>query len=356
MANLLFGSISPVQALLFNARDTLDLGTGVTANNLSVSTNSIVTTLSSAGLSLDIPSVALSQAGQAGLVTFIDGTHLLTGTTAGDTSSGSEGNDVIYGDAGNDRLDGRGGADIIYGGAGGDMIDGGDGNDHLYGFSPAGGIDQGDMIAGGAGSDYIQGNAGNDSIDGGDGSDRIFGGADNDSIFAGAGNDSVNGNYGDDRIEGYDGNDFLRGGKGLDVVSGGAGNDQIYGDLGADIVGGGAGADIFYFAGSDAALIDTNLLLGQTNTITDFAIGADHLSFGFVPTAIEHGVVGTVAEVLAFAQQLLDGGPSNAHEIAAITVGSDTFLVYNNSGGLLADSLIELNGVDGANLTTRDWI
>lgn len=358
MSSFVSTVMTPLQQLLFSADDTLNFGPGLNGNNVSVTTEGVTTTLSAVGLSLALPTASFSQASESGHVTFLDGTHLLSGTTAGDTMTGTSGNDVMYGGNGNDLMAGVSGNDYAYGGAGSDTIVGGNGNDHIYGYGFGAGApsDGGDSLSGGAGSDYIQGNGGDDTIDGGDGSDRLYGGADNDRITGDAGNDSINGNFGDDVIDGGTGDDFLRGGKGCDVVMGGDGNDQIYGDLGADTLTGGAGADVFHFAGSDAAIVDTDTLLGHVDTITDFTGGQDHFALGFSPTQVVHGAfAGTVAEALVYAQHLLDGQNSGS-EIAAVQVGNDTLLFYNNSGGQIADSVIDLHNVIGTSIGAGDFI
>jgi serralysin len=231
------------------------------------------------------------------------------------------------------------------GGSGSDTIVGSAGNDHIYGYGPTPGPDLGDSLSGGAGDDYIQGNAGNDTIDGGDGNDRILGGQDNDLITGGAGNDSINGNLGADTIDGGAGNDTVRGGQGDDVLSGGDGNDTIMGDMGADTMTGGAGADTFVFHGSDAAFINLSTLLGgHVDTITDFTVGTDHISLGFVPTAVHDISALSLTDALTDATLALTGHGS---DVAEVTVGNDTYLFYSSANGAIADSVIDLQGVHG---------
>ncbi len=91
--------------------------------------------------------------------------NALTGTSAGNTLTGGNGNDHIQGLAGNDTINAGNGNDLVYGGTGNDTINGGNGNDVLYG------------------------DAGNDTINGGAGNDRIIGGAGNDRMTGGAGTD-----------------------------------------------------------------------------------------------------------------------------------------------------------------------
>ena len=270
------------------------------------------------------------------------------------------GNDSIVGSADDDTLDGGAGHDVIMGGAGADIIIGGEGNNHLYGQSPNGGADGADSITAGAGMDYLQGNAGNDTLSGGGGPDRINGGADNDLIFAGSGNDSVNGNLGNDSIDGGDGNDSLRGGKGDDVITGGNGNDVISGDLGNDTLSGGAGndtltgsdgSDVFKFAAGDAHYAGAG-----TDVITDYTDGTDKIALGFTVNAVLTGSTQTsLSAAMTYAQQLFDGHAGNG-EVAALHVGSDTYLFFAGDGGGTVDSVIDVKAASAASFDTTDFV
>ncbi|MCW6052205.1 phosphatase PAP2 family protein [Lyngbya sp. CCAP 1446/10] len=92
----------------------------------------------------------------------------LEGTSAADTISGLDGNDIIYAKGGDDFLEGDRGKDKICGDQGNDTI--------------VGGADE-DIIWGGKGNDLILGDSGNDTIVGGAGSDTMAGGP-GDDIFA----------------------------------------------------------------------------------------------------------------------------------------------------------------------------
>lgn len=285
---------------------------------------------------------------------------LLPATAASSpAASPSGGEEAIAGQSGNDMLVAKGGTPVYILGAGGaDTIVGGEGNDHLYGFGPQAGEDGADIISGGAGDDYLQGNAGADVLDGGIGADRIYGGKDNDIIAGGAGDDAVNGNFGKDTIDGGDGNDVLRGGKDDDGIVGGAGDDVISGDLGADLVAGGAGADLFRFAAPDAALLSTgNLLAGAIDVIGDFADGQDHIDLAFTPASIVHGASqGAVGGLVSYLLTTLTSLP-NANDVAAVQVGSDTYLLFNGSGGgALIDSVVKLANVNANSIAADDFV
>lgn len=267
---------------------------------------------------------------------------------AGLKMDGRGGNDTLSGSAGNDTLSGGAGHDNVFGGSGSDTLTGGDGNDHLYGQSANGGTDSADSVDGGAGSDYLQGNAGADTLDGGDGSDRINGGADNDTIRGSTGNDTINGNLGNDTIDGGEGNDSLRGGQGNDSIIGGTGNDVLSGDLGTDTLTGGAGTDIFQFGAQSS-------LVSDPDRITDFADGTDRLSVGYTPVTVLTGAAQpSLASAATLAQQLFDQH-FGSQEVAAIGVGSDTYIFYGSHGGANADCAVLLANVSPTVITVADF-
>lgn len=258
------------------------------------------------------------------------------------------GDDDIYGNEAANRLESGDGHDVVMGYEGADTLLGGGGNDHLYGRASTGGDDGADSISAGDGSDYVQGNAGNDSLDGGAGSDRINGGNNDDNLSGGAGNDSMNGNIGADTLDGGDGKDSLRGGQGDDWIAGGADSDTISGDLGADILTGGTGDDLFIFAGGSS-------LAANPDRILDFTDGADRLSIGFTPTAVMIGTAqSTAAAAESTAQQLLDARAGDG-EVAALMVGSDTYLFYAANGGATVDAAILVAGVNAQLFSVADF-
>jgi len=277
------------------------------------------------------------------------GTDFLVGNSLANQLIARGGDDYLFAEDGADSLAGDDGNDNAFGGPGADTIHGGNGNDHLYGQSASGGSDAADVLNGGDGSDYLQGNAGNDSLDGGAGSDRIQGGRDDDRIVGGDGNDTINGNLGNDNINAGTGNDFARGGQGNDTIFGGDGNDQLQGDLGVDQLSGGRGADIFSFGGNSALFA-----AAAADVITDFEDGVDMLKLGYTPQAILKGLAGSFSAAPTSAQSLFDGRVGDG-EVAAIKVGSDTFLFYSSNGGASADSAVRIVGIDNALIAMADF-
>lgn len=294
----------------------------------------------------------------------IDAATFAQWVSAGNSAAASAaifgGNDSIIGSTGDDTLDGGAGHDYILGGAGGDVIIGGDGNNHLYGQSSTGGPDGADSITGGPGIDYLQGNAGNDTLHGGDSYDRINGGANDDQIFGDGGNDVINGNMGNDVVHGGDGADAIRGGKDNDLLQGDAGNDTLSGDLGNDTLVGGAGfdmltgadgADTFKFAAGDAHYAGSS-----TDVITDYADGTDKIALGFSVSAVLTGSnQSSFSAAATAAQQLLDGHAGTG-EVAALHVGSDTYLFFAGDGGATVDSAIDVRAAAASSFDTTDFV
>jgi Ca2+-binding RTX toxin-like protein len=288
-----------------------------------------------------------------------------TGNTAAALTQIFSGDDNLFGGNLNDGLVAFAGNDNLYGGSGTDSLSGGDGADHIYGQSSNGGVDSADLILGGGGGDYLQGNAGADTIDGGADSDRINGGADGDTIFGGQGADTINGNRGNDVIDAGDNDDIIRGGQDNDLLSGGQGFDILQGDLGADtIVGGsgldlltgGDGSDLFRFASGDSTLATSGTYSYIADVVADFANGTDKLTLGFAPAAILTDVAqASVAAALATARSLFDGRAGD-REVAALQVGSDTYLFFNGSGGGSVDSAITLTNLAPSVVDTTDFV
>ena len=322
---------------------------------------------SNTGTAIDLTNSDIGDSSDHSVLYAFGGNDTIDGGNHSDWIDGGAGNDVITGlnDGSDDALASK--QDVLQGGAGADSITGDVGNDHIYGNTQTttqGAADAGDSIVAGAGNDYVNGNAGADTIFGDAGNDRLYGGADADTIHGGADNDYLQGNKGADSLLGDAGNDSIHGGADNDVLAGGADNDQLWGDLGADTVAGGtgfdwltggAGNDVFSFAGGDATNANVSTAPtaadhGLTDVIADFADASDKIALGFTVAAVLHDTTGTVATTVegaqAIAQGLLTAHAGGGLDVAAVTVGSDTYLFFDGDGAnTTIDSVIKVLGV-----------
>ena len=266
--------------------------------------------------------------------------------------------ETAIGGGGDDTIHGNTLSDILMGGTGADSIVGGAGNDHIYGnlaSTVAGSVDGADYIDVGAGMNYANGNAGNDTMVGGDGPDRLYGGQGDDHISAGNGTDSVNGNLGNDVITLGNGTDIAHGGQGDDVIHVGSGNDQIFGDLGNDtifagtghdVITGGAGADLFVFSLGSAAIKEITDFSASSGDLIDIgsAVAAGHVLH-------DAGMVFASETDAAQTASGLVGAQSGM--VAALQVGSDTYLFFSSGG---VGDVVHLDGTSAASIDTNDFV
>ncbi len=176
---------------------------------------------------------------------------------------------------------GLGGADVIFGGNGVDLLDGGDGNDTLDGGAGndalAGG-DGNDILHGGGGDDTLKGGFGYDILDGGDGTDtadlshtdanpEIY--LDTGQVVFGGGVETL---IGIENAIGTNGDNVITGTDGANRLEGGGGDDTLQGN---------GGPDVFVFRGTAF----------DQDTIADFALGTDKISFNGVGSATTPNVL-----------------------------------------------------------------
>jgi len=295
------------------------------------------------------------------------------------TSLATIGNDLLSATALGGPINSLGGDDVVNAGIGNDTIDAGDGNDLINGSSNStdakGNLIEKDYYYGGAGSDTINGGIGNDhiygtgltaspsaaadgadSLNGGDGRDFVYGGNGDDTISGGNDNDYLQGDAGNDLVLGDAGNDTIRGGLGNDTLLAGSGDDQIRGDKGYDLMTGAAGNDVFVFAPGQASFVTSGSNAYQADEITDFTDGADKISLGFVPTQILHGSAATISDAATWAAQTLQTH-AGEHDVAAVSVGSDTYLFYDDSGnGGALNAAIHLDQIATSVFTLTDFV
>ncbi|WP_341486571.1 VCBS domain-containing protein [Pararhizobium sp. A13] len=275
---------------------TFSNGGTVYGYNLGTAAYSLLTVLSGSGSSQD--AIASSSAGQ--------------------TLTGNNGNDLLFGNGGIDTINGDNGNDLLVGGADDDILNGGGGNDWLMG---------------GAGNDAIDGGSNIDLIDFADGTSGVtftLIQSSSNTVFnasaAGLGTDTyknmegVVGTNFADTLNGSSSADILMGLEGIDTISGNAGDDTITGGAGQDILTGGANNDTFVLNGTTA----------DFDVITDFVSANDTLSFtGFSLANNALGVINQVRTVT------VTGGAGN-------TISSADLVVYN----IAADSVDSGTEVD----------
>lgn len=303
--------------------------------------------------------------------------------------------DSFVGGTGSDRVTGNDDGDMLMGNAGSDGLSGGAGNDHIWGnmaTAVQGSQDGNDTIYTGLGTNYVNGNAGDDSIfaDGDD--NRLYGGAGNDTITVRAsGIGHVNGNAGNDTIVLNSGTNFAFGGRdddhisangGNNAMSGDAGNDVLSSGPGVDVMTGGPGRDTFQFAPSAPPNTDafaaagvvtftkmhavapadrSGALAGYHDEITDFTHGEDVIAIGNdagTARTVLHGDAGVFNSydaAASYARAIL-AAAGTPGAIAAVQVGDDTFLFYNEAGtGSGTDSAIKLDHVSAASMQGSDF-
>ena len=270
--------------------------------------------------------------------------------------------DTLVGSSAGDKIVGNDDSDVLQGGGGGDTISGGVGNDHIYGnmlTTTQGTTDGADVIDTGGGSNYVNGNAGNDTITASSGSNRLYGGQGDDMIHVtGNGTNHLNGNLGDDTLIVDGGNNEIHGGQGNDVIQANGGNNLSFGEIGNDVIWvgsgfdkmtGGPGSDLFVLTGN------ANAAGVGWDEIVDFTHGTDELHMnanGGLPTIL-HAANGFADEASAAAYAHLALGNATG-EVAALQVGSDTYLFYAISAGI--EGVVKLDGITAGTIDQSDFV
>lgn len=192
-----------------------------------------------------------------------------TGST-GETTSGSDSDDILSGSSDNDSLSGGSGDDQINGYGGADSLSGDTGNDQLFG------AEGNDTLTGGEGADTLHGETDNDRIEGGEGNDLGFGHFGTDTLNGGSGDDTLHGGQDADILLGCDGEDALHGNDDNDTILGGDGKDTLFGGHGSDLLSGADDQTGDYINGGKG---DDRLIAGEGDTVTG-GDGADTILLG----------------------------------------------------------------------------
>ena len=176
------------------------------------------------------------------------------------------------------------------------------------------------------------------------------------AITGGSGADVLTGGVSADVIIGGGGIDTIVGGGGADTITGGDGADVITGGVGLDTMTGGEGADKYIF---DAAAAANNMAnIGEFDTITDFVVGTDKLSFASVTDVVSGQQTAVQAAVTALSANATAANIATAMALANTTnlavsfatFGGSTYVLYETTGNgadfVVADDIfIKLTGV-----------
>ncbi|MBI1169762.1 hypothetical protein GC209_00020 [bacterium] len=173
---------------------------------------------------------------------------------------------------------------------------------------------------------------GNDQIIGSRNADVLEGGSGKDQIFGSGGNDNLIGGFGDDR---------LSGGYGADTLVGGVGTDTLIGGVGHDVLTGSGGHDQFLF--------NTAVNAANSDVITDFTPGTDHIALSSKVFA-GLGALGQLD-----ASHFADGLPTTAEQVIVYDRASG-WVSYDpdGSGAAAAIALVQVH--TGLDVTASDFL
>jgi VCBS repeat-containing protein len=277
---------------------------------------------------------------------------------AGQTITGTAGNDILNGTAGADTIDALGGNDTVFGAAGADLIHGGDGVDNLNGEAGN------DVIEGGNNDDQLSGGDGNDQLYGQAGNDNVFGENGDDQLSGGDGSDNLNGEGGNDSLDGGDGDDFLSDSSGTNTFAGGLGDDLIIASAfdGSQTIDGGDGNDTIHL---DYRLFASTITTG-TGSDTIELLYADAGAAAVTVTDFTTGAGGDMFQLQGDDGSLLSllsgwDGSSNPFGSGFLRLeqsGADTLLQWDQDGtanGSVWETLVVFQDTNAANFTDANF-
>uniref|UniRef100_UPI000AD98260 beta strand repeat-containing protein n=1 Tax=Pseudomonas sp. Q12-87 TaxID=177989 RepID=UPI000AD98260 len=253
--------------------------------------------------------------------------------TTSDAHGGSDSAAVgISYQAGN-TLTGTSGDDVLLAGNGDNVLNAGDGNDILSAGSGN------NTLHGGAGNDLLYSGTGNDLLDGGTGTDTASYAHAGSAVTVnlgllaaqntlGAGTDTLSsienlvGSNFNDTLTGDGASNRIDGGLGHDVLNGGGGDDLLIGGLGNNTLTGGSGADTFQWQAGNSG----------HDVITDFTLGTDKLDLSQLLQG-ENGSAASLDDYLHFTVSGSGASVMTSIDISAVA-------------GATANQTIDLAGVN----------
>ena len=314
-------------------------GTGVSTASITSSNTNFIT-LSNTGGSLT--TLNLSGTGTLGIISNAAGlinaaslsaSLILTGSSSGNTITGTTGNDTITLSGGTNNVTSGTGDDTVALSSGADTVDTGDGND---------------IVSASAGTNFITTGNGDDQITVSGGTNEINAGEGNDTVTASGGASNV-----DIRVlEGGNGTDILRiistGNVTLPTASGFESifvSDTVHQSLNFSVSASVTSIELDSGSTIDGDTITTTLGVGQSLTL-DSIVDGDTAAASLADGGI---VIAQEASITLLDLTLDDVGPntSTTNEnvfidiagtgvtTAKITSGNDSFVVISNSGGAL---------------------
>jgi Ca2+-binding RTX toxin-like protein len=296
-------------------------------------------------------SIHFSGTSEGDTITGSAGIENISGQNGADSLSGGNGDDLLYGGSGADTLRGDAGDDTLSGDADNDLLDGGTGSDMIVFFSSAPVfVDLVQGIATGEGTDTL---LNFENVQTGNGSDTIFGNNGANLILAGDGNNQLFGLGGNDFFNSFSGNDVLDGGTGVDTMYGGSGDDSyIVDDFLDTIVEFASGGYDTVFATANYTLssyIEQLVLRGAAtagtgNGTSNYLYGGESafslmLDGGFGDDILYAGLAGHNTLLGGYDNDILlvyggnnyvEGGPGN--DIYYTYTATDTLVEFGNGG------------------------